>query len=201
MKNKFFKNFDKTRFSIVSKMIFVLACLVCIVNLMGNTYTRYESRVDINADANVAFFVIDQGTYESSISLDGLIPSDDPKYYTFYVANYKNDRRTDVDLEYTIKFETTTNLPLSYEIVRNETFATGYTNIISSSSVRQDDYDVFYKVFEDNHTYEFSHNANQIDQYTLKVTFPLIYKNNPDYYQGMIEMFSIIVDAKQKISV
>ncbi len=193
----FFKKFDKKRFMFVAKLAFVFVGLVTIINIIGRTYTRYESNVDINANANVAFFIIDQGTYESSISLDGLVPSPNPIYYTFYVANYKGSKRTKVDMDYKIKFETTTNLPLTYEIIRNQSFSGPHTNIIDATSIRQDDYNVYYRVFTDNDTYSFTHNSNQIDEYVLKVTFPASYKDYPDLYQGVVELFSIIIDAEQ----
>ena len=195
--DSFFKKFDKKRFMFVTKIIFIFASIAVIVNIFGNTYTRYESNVDLNANANVAFFVIDQGTYENTISLTGLEPRTNPFYFTFYVANYKNSKRTKVDLDYNIKFETTTNLPLSYEIIRNQSFNGTYTNIIDSTTTRQDDDGVFYKVFTDTDTYHFTHSSNQIDEYTLKVVFPASYKDYPDLYQGVIELFSIIIDASQ----
>lgn len=196
MKN-FFEKFDKKRFLFVAKVIFIFISIAAIINLVGTTYTKYESNVDLNANANVAFFIIDQGTYESTIALDGLVPSTDPIYYTFYVANHKNGKRTKVDMNYRIKFETTTNLPLTYEIIRNQTFEGAHTNIIDSATVRQDDNDVYYRVFTDNDTYTFNHNANIVDQYVLKVVFPASYKNYPDLYQGVVELFSIIIDAEQ----
>ena len=195
--SNFFKKFDKKRFIFVGQIIFIFASIAIIVNIFGNTYTRYESNVDLNANANVAFFVIDQGTYENTISLTGLEPRTDPFYFTFYVANYKNSKRTKVDLNYNIKFETTTNLPLTYEIIRNQSFNGVHTNIIDSTSTRQDEYNVFYRVMTDNDTYSFTHNSNQIDEYTLKVVFPASYKDYPDLYQGVIELFSIIIDASQ----
>ena len=182
---------------LIGKIIFIFACLVCITNIIGKAYSRYESNADVIAEANVAFFLIDQGTYESSISLDGLTPSLTPFYYDFYVANYKDDKRTNTTLDYIITFETTTNLPLTYEIVRNETFDGNYTNIITNSSVRQDENDVFYKVFTNNNTYRFTHTSNQVDRYTLKVIFPESYKDYPDLYQGAVELFSIIINATQ----
>ena len=197
MIKKFTSAFDKKRFMFVAKLIFIFISLAVIVNLIGNTYTRYESQVDLNANADVAFFVINQGTYESSISLSGLVPSNNPTYYTFYVANYKDSKRTDVDLDYTIKFETTTNLPLSYEIVRNQTFEGTHTNIIESTSVRQDANNVYYRVFTNDDTYSFTHTSNQVDSYVLKITFPESYKDYPDLYQGVVELFSIIIDAHQ----
>lgn len=196
--SNFFKKIDKKRFIFVGKIIFIFVALVIIVNVMGETYTRYESEVDLSAEAATAFFVVDQGTYESSISLSGLVPSTQPLYFRFYVANYdQNNRRTNVDLTYTIKFETTTNLPLQYEIVRNQTFNGNYTNIIQNSSLRQDDNGVYYNVFTNNYTYSFGHAQKELDEYILKVTFPESYKDYPDLYQGVIELFSIIIDATQ----
>ena len=198
MFQSFVRTFDIKRFKIVTQIIFILACLFLIVNLTGKAFSRYESRVDVSAEASVAFFVIDQGTYENTISLSGLTPSLDPFYYTFYVANHNTDgKRSNVDMKYKIKFETTTNLPLTYEIIRNESFDGDYTSIISNRTVRQDEYDVFYRVFEDDQEYTFSHNRDEVDTYTLKVIFPESYKNSPDLYQGVIELFSIIIDATQ----
>ena len=198
MKESLFKTFDKKRLMSVMKLTFIFAALVIITNIANNTSARYESQANVSAEANVAFFVVNQGIYENTISLSGLTPSLQPTYYTFYVKNYDDDNhRANVDLEYQIKFEATTNLPLTYEIVRNETFDTGYTNIIESTDVRQDEYDVFYKVFSNDDTYSFSHNRNEIDEYTLKVIFPESYKDYPDLYQGGVELFSVIIDAHQ----
>ena len=196
--NNFLRKIDKKRFISVGKIIFIFVAIVIIVNVMGETYTRYESEVDLSANAATAFFVVDQGTYESSISLTGLVPSTQPLYYKFYVANYDDqDHRTNVDLTYKIKFETTTNLPLQYEIVRNQEFSGNYTNIIQSSTIRQDDNGVYYNVFTNNNTYSFGHSQKELDEYTLKVIFPASYKDYPDLYQGVIELFSIIIDATQ----
>ena len=196
--NNFLRKIDKKRFIFVGKIIFIFVAIVIIVNVIGETYTRYESKVDLSANAATAFFVVNQGTYESSISLTGLVPSTTPLYYNFYVANYDKDHhRTNVDLNYTIKFETTTNLPLQYEIVRNQSFSGNYTNIIQNSSVRQDENDVFYNVFTNSYNFSFGHSVDEVDEYTLKVIFPESYKDYPDLYQGVIELFSIIIDATQ----
>ena len=197
---EFFSKFDKKRFFLVGKFIFMFVALVIIVNLLDNTYTRYESTVDLSAEATTAFFVIDQGTYEGTIALSNLEPSLTPTYYTFYVANYNADnKRTDVDLQYTISFETTTNLPLSYEIIRNESFEGNYTSLIESDTIITDANGVFYHLLSNDNTYTFNYNQNQLDEYTLKVVFPVSYKDSPDLYQGLIELFTIKIHAEQII--
>lgn len=197
MLSKFFKNFDKKKFLLVSKLIFILVAIVLITNISGKTYTRYESEADISANANVAFFVVEQGLYENHIYIDGLVPSSQPKYYRFYVTNVKDEKRADVDLTYTIKFETTTNLPLQYEIIRNQTFEETHTNIITSTTQRQDENDVYYKIYNTTGSRSFSHTQDEVDEYVMKVVFPLSEKDKPDAYQGVIEMFSIIINASQ----
>ena len=194
----FFQKFDKKRFFLVGKFIFMFLALVAITNLIGNTFTRYESTVDLSAEAATAFFVIDQGTYEGSISLTNLEPSATPTYYTFYVANYNLDnKRTNVDLTYTISFETTTNLPLSYEIIRNESFNGTYHNLIETTTTRTDSNGVYYYVFSNNSTFTFNYNQNQLDEYTIKVVFPESNKIYPDLYQGAIELFTVKIHAEQ----
>ena len=197
MLSKFFKNFDKKKFLLVSKLIFILVAIVLITNISGKTYTRYESEADISANANVAFFVVEQGLYENHIYIDGLVPSSQPKYYRFYVTNVKDEKRADVDLTYTIKFETTTNLPLQYEIIRNQTFEETHTNIITSTTQRQDENHVYYKIYNTTGSRSFSHTQDEVDEYVMKVVFPLSEKDKPDAYQGVIEMFSIIINASQ----
>ena len=51
---------------------------------------------------------------------------------------------SDVNLTYDIKVETTTNLPLTYEIIRNQSFSGTHTNLLTNWTTRQDDNDVYY---------------------------------------------------------
>ena len=77
MFEKLKSKFDKSKFILIGKLIFVFAALVIIVNLFSSSFSRYESDVDVSANAQIAFFVVDQGTYEGSISITGLEPSTD----------------------------------------------------------------------------------------------------------------------------
>ena len=197
MVKNFLEKFDTRRFIFMGQIILILFVCVIIYNLVDKTSSRYESEANVSAEASVAFFVVDQGTYEGSISLTGLEPSNQPFYYTFYVRNYdKNGYRTDTNLQYDIRFETTTNLPLTYEIIRNEDFNTTHTNLLTGFTTRQDDNDVYYKTSNILGTYSFTHTSNQVDQYTIKVVYPISYKDQPEY-QGAVELFSIIINATQ----
>lgn len=194
---KIISKFDKKRFFGFGKIIAIIFSLFLIINLISITYSKYSSNVSLSGDANIAFFVIDQGTQTDSISLTGLTPSENSFYYTFNVSNFKNNRRTDVDLEYTVEFETTTNMPLEYELICNESFDDDYTNLINNTTTYTDEYGVYYKKLNTTINKNFSYLENQTDQYFLKVTFPITYKNNPDFYQGLIDLFTITINASQ----
>lgn len=193
--SKFYEKFDRKRFLLVFKITLILLFLVIIFNLINVAYSRYESSGDTEVSANVAFFVIDAGTYQNSISLSGLVPSNNAYNYSFNVYNYKNDRRTKVKLNYSINFTTTTNLPLSFEIRRNSET----TNIINSDTYIQNSDDMYFRQMLTSNTYELPFNVNQVDTYNLIVNFPLSYQNNPDAYQGLIDTFTITIVAQQVI--
>src|SRR5574344_493961 len=196
MKNKFWTIFDKDKFLIVSRFIVLFIVVVIVFNLIHVAYSKYESGANSSAAANVAFFIITEGSYDNSIALTGLVPSDTPYEYTFNVSNYSITDRCNVNLTYTINFKATTNLPLSFAIYR----ATDRTtNIITSESEIQDQTGAYYRLFNDSSTYNFGFTTNQTDTYTLVVNFPSSYKNNPDAYQSLIYLFTISIVAQQVV--
>lgn len=187
------EKFDTQKLFFVGKIIFILATVVVIVNVIGTTYSKYESIADVSANASVAFYVIEQGTVTNNLSLSGLKPGS-VENYQVYVQNYETDgRESDVNLRYTIRVETTTNLPLSYEITRGS----DTTNLLTSFTSRQDDDGVYYKDSNVLGTYVFNYDTPTRDVYNIKVTFPDEYKNYPEYYSGAVELFSIIIYAEQ----
>lgn len=195
---KFISNIDKVKFKKVLKLSFCVIAVLLIINIIGVTNSRYSSSATMNAEANIAYFIVEQGTYENSISISGLTPRTDPYLYKINVYNYKGTQRSNVDLTYTIKFETTTNLPLTYEVIKNEEYSVTATNIITNTSFRQDG-DMYYQVLETNVNGEFSYTANEMDQYTIIIHFPISYKNEPNKYQGKIDLISVIIDTEQVV--
>ena len=199
MKQKFLSKFDKKRLSIALKLTILVLGVFFIANVADITYSRYQSSANMNVQANVALFLIDQGTSSSSIALEGLEPSDDTYTYVVNVRNYKQSLRANVDLDYHIKFETTTNIPLNISVYRNQSEDDpDATNIITSSSYRTDG-DVYYKVYETNGTYRFHYNTNEQDYYTIVVSYPSSYKNYPILYQGKIDLLNVIITAEQVV--
>lgn len=194
---KFFSVFDKKRFMFIFRLIIIFAVFTISINMINLAYSRFETNALSSAEAKVAFFVVKAGRQENTITLSGLVPSDTPYIYNFQVSNYNLSGRTNVNLRYTVKFTTTTNIPLSYKVLRNQDYSASATNIITSDNLYQDANSVYYHDYFDSATYNFGYTANQTDNYVLVVNFPSQYKNSPDDYQGLIDLFTITINAEQ----
>ena len=187
------KNINKTKFLFFFKYIAIFLLVVFIINIMEITYSKYSSSANGDAAANIAFFIVDVGTYENTISLNNLEPSNNDYIYKFTVNNFKNNKRTNVKLDYNIEFVTTTNLPLTYKIYKE-----GTNNIITSNEIIQDG-DMYFNKLRTNEAGSFSYEENQTEEYTLVVNFPITYNDKPDEYQGLIDSFMIKINATQRV--
>ena len=148
------KNINKTKFLFFFKYIAIFLLVVFIINIMEITYSKYSSSANGDAAANIAFFIVDVGTYENTISLNNLEPSNNDYIYKFTVNNFKNNKRTNVKLDYNIEFVTTTNLPLTYKIYKE-----GTNNIITSNEIIQDG-DMYFNKLNTNEAGSFSYEEN-----------------------------------------
>ena len=187
------KNINKTKFLFFFKYIAIFLLVVFIINIMEITYSKYSSSANGDAVANIAFFIVDVGTYENTISLNNLEPSNNDYIYKFTVNNFKNNKRTNVKLDYNFEFVTTTNLPLTYKIYKE-----GTNNIITSNEIIQDG-DMYFNKLRTNEAGSFSYEENQTEEYTLVVNFPITYNDKPDEYQGLIDSFMIKINATQRV--
>lgn len=187
------KNINKTKFLFFFKYIAIFLLVVFIINIMEITYSKYSSSANGDAAANIAFFIVDVGTYENTITLNNLEPSNNDYIYKFTVNNFKNNKRTNVKLDYNLEFVTTTNLPLTYKIYKE-----GTNNIITSNEIIQDG-DMYFNKLSTNEAGSFSYEENQTEEYTLVVNFPITYNDKPDEYQGLIDSFMIKINATQRV--
>ena len=191
---KIIKKINKEKFWFFGKYIIIFVLFTLIINLFEITYSKYSSNASGDAEANIAFFIVDVGTYENTISLNNLEPSDMDYIYTFNVNNYKDNKKVNVKLEYSIEFITTTNLPLTYKIYKGDSDE----NIITSSEIFTDG-DMYFNKLSTNVISSFSYEEKQTDKYTLVVNFPKSYNSSPDEYQGLIDSFIIKINATQII--
>lgn len=163
------------------------------------TEARYESRVDLNARLDIAKHIINPGTYSFKLSMNDIIPRNEPYVYTFFLSNYDENNQSDVDMDYNLFFKTTTNMPLRYELYRNVNYTeNGAVNLLSDMELIQDVDGAWYNQFNIDDTFSFLYQNRQLDTYYLVIYFDDIYANNLEYADN-IDSIKIIVDAKQVV--
>ena len=183
----------KVRFLVLSCLI--ITSLILGIKLIGASYARYYSKKAMKLDVVAALYVLDEGEYKFDMDLEGLLPSNENYTYLFTIANFKGNKSSNVDLEYTMKIVTTTNLPLTYKLYKNENPG---TDLLTNKVVSQDDNNAWYNVFTINTPSMLRYNTNTTDSYYLVVNFPESYKNNLDY-ANKIESVTVYVYSKQVI--
>lgn len=100
-------------------------------------------------------------------------------------------------MEYDLTIRTTTNLPIEYELYKNDQYTNATAqNIIKSDDIVQDDDSTYFRVLT-TETETFSYNEAKKNIYQLVVRFPEKY--NTINYQDIIEAIEITVDSKQII--
>lgn len=200
LKNEITDHIDQKRVLFFTKIIFILSSFIFLLNFINIGLSRYESSTKAVANASVAFFLIHAGTYEESIHLGEIVPSSTKYTYPFKVSNYDENTRSDVSLTYTVEFETTTNLPLNFELYKNENYTDeNAKNIIENKEFYQNKDKMYFQKLKTNASGKFSIGSNQMDIYNLVVTFPEEYKNDSLKYEGVIESVKIKVNAVQTL--
>lgn len=204
MINKFYTKFsninyfeEKKRFLLFS--LFLLLILYLSFKLFGVAYASYETKAKLNASIDRAIYLIDNEGMSFNIDPEQIIPSDDPYVYKFSISNFNATTRSDIDLLYELRVTTTTNLPLTFELYRNENYddATA-VNLFSSPRVVQDEDGAWYNIYEPSGVYEMLYAEEVTDIYTLVINFPKVYSSNV-VYADSIENIEVMIKSKQMV--
>ena len=185
------KKFEKTFFSSI-----VIFLLIIIISSIGFTYARYESDTTLKLNPNIAFFIVEATNTTKSLELTKMVPSNDYYDYYFEVSNFNDTGKANVDLKYNIQLKMTTNLPLTYEIYKVEDSTAANINTVNIST-NQDG--MYFKEYVDTNDYFMACKTKKTDRFLLRVYFPLEYKNNPDYYESVIDLVEININATQVV--
>lgn len=180
------------------KLIFIRFSLLLISVIMTayviqSGFARYRSTAISQADVDLAYYFVKAGDISQDLKLERILPRTEKYTYTFSVANYEGDNRTETSLDYTIQLKTTTNLPLNFRILKQgET-----TNRITSSDAVADDDGTYFKyIIATGDTFGF--NENEEHFYQIEIEFPEEY--NSSEYEGIVEYLQLTVNSTQKTS-
>ena len=190
---------DKINFNdFKSYLFFSIILLLTLISIRTLEFTqaRYESNTQLSVSPSIAFFIVDVMNTSGQIKLDSMIPRDEPYLYSFEVSNFKDGKRANVDLTYSIEIITTTNMPLEFKIFKG---GANEINRIDSDMVTTDENGVYYRHLLINGVSQMPYSTNTTDTYTLWVSFPSIYKANPEIYEGIIDLVDIKINAEQVV--
>lgn len=188
---------EKKRLLIVVLILFLL--IVISTKLFQIAYASYESQAKLKANINKAIYILEEEGINFNIDLNKIEPSDNPYIYKFSISNYKGNKHSQVDIEYQINLKTTTNLPLTYQLYRNENYDNANaTDLFTEAKVIQDPDGAWYNSLEGKEKYVLSYKEEQTDIYTLVIYFPKIYKTNKEYADN-IENIEVDIKSNQVI--
>ena len=178
---------------ILIKIIILIILLLSCFKIVKTTYAKYQSTATSEATMDLAYYLLNETSISQDLKVASILPSASAYTYDIYVANYRDDERTETALEYTIILKTTTNLPLIYAMYKD---GNTQTNLISSTNTRTeaDSYGTYFTYI----TIEpgtLGFDTNESHTYTLSISFPTSY--NDSSYEGIIEYIQVTVNAGQ----
>ena len=185
---------EKKRFLLFS--VGLVMTLFLLFSLLKGTFASYTSNSRLVTNVDKAIYLIDEGVMTFNIDSSRIVPSDTPYTYTFTVNNFDDTRSSEINILYTLRLVTTTNLPLSYALYRNGNTT---TNLLSGARSVQDSDGAWYNIYAVSGQYEMPYSSSVTDTYTFIVNFPSIYSGSTTYANN-IENIEIDVLSEQKIS-
>lgn len=192
--------FDKKKLLKINQLTIGIIILFILMLAVPFAYSKLFSQTESDSQIETAFFLLNEDYYEASISLENLLPRDEPYAYKFKISNNDGTNRLETKMEYNLKIITTTNLPISYKLYINEEYTTeGSINIITNDIVERDEGEdgAYFRTLE-TETKTFGFEEDQENIYQLVVLFPKEYDSFE--YQNIIEGITIKIEAKQIIT-
>lgn len=179
----------------LAKRVFILVFLLILLLMLPITHSRYETEGAGNIKAEVAYYVVDASFQYIDVRIPDFVPRKAPYVYGFKIQNFKENKRTEVKLEYDLVIKTTTNLNLEYKLYMNEDYnQVGAKDIIISNEIVQDEEGTYFREMKVPKEY-FTHEYDEVNNYTLLIYFDEKYKAYE--YQDMFESIFITIDSKQ----
>lgn len=181
-----------------TKLVILILCFLILLRLVTLVLSKYESEANSNANVDIAFYLLKEDYQNMSINLDSLFPQNELYVYTFSIGNKDGARTAEIDMVYDLTIRTTTNLPITYELYKNQKYTDeDATSIIKTNVIEKDEYDTYFrKITTDSEELNFKDPKTNI--YQLVLSFPEGY--NTINYQNIIEMIEISVNSHQVIS-
>lgn len=188
---------EKIRFLLFA--LILLVALFLAYFLLKKAYASYQSSARLVTNIDKAVYLLDSTKMSFNIDSEQIVPSVDPYVYKFSVSNFNDVGSSEINLTYGVKIITTTNLPITVQLYRNENYddATA-TGLLSGARIVQDDDGAWYNIYDSFSKYDMDYTDKVTDIYTLVINFPKTYSSSTTY-ADCIENIEIDIESSQRV--
>ena len=176
------------------KIILVIILVICIAFFSGITYSFFNSNVSLkSSNQGIASFIFETNKVDYiDLDLYDLIPGEE-KSYSFFVTNSKNQKISDVTVEYQLKIRTYHFIPLVINLYKEEEGKEVFIGTCDETTNRNSDNEIVCNMPIE----KLEKKEEQQDEYKLKIEFPIEY--NYEKYSNLVDYIRIEVDSWQKL--
>lgn len=186
---------NKKLMRLYAKFVILILCFLILARIVVLVLSKYESEAESSIDVDIAFYLLKEDYKRMTLNLDSIVPQNDEYIYTFAISNQDGEQKAEIDMTYDLTIRTTTNLPLNFELYKNEQYNdSNSTSIIKENEIIPDEYGTYFRTItteQENLEYK----TPKTNVYQLVVKFPENY--NTKNYQNIIEVIEILVESKQ----
>ncbi len=187
------KAFNKKRLIVSGVFSLLIILLIVIMSTDIFTYSRYESQLTSQNSITTAIYLLNDEYETINVKLPDVVPENNQYEYSFSIQNYKDDLHSDTNLKYRIHIRTTTNVDITYNLFNTLDVENAQSDILTSSTDRDNDGTYFNHIYTDYKTMLFS--EDKTDYYTIVFTYPTDCRNSQ--FSGIAELIEINVESSQ----
>lgn len=198
------------------KKVLIIICLILIIAFaiikISSTLAKYKSEVSLTREnVDIALWMVNENMFNNveKVVIQDIYPNDNYFEYVFSVSNYNGEFRAETDIEYYLKCETTTNLPLEYKFLyktNDGNWQECYkTDILSQKSQKynNNNYETYIRKISitktnQNEKFLLKYTDNNTDYFKIQIKFPKKY--NKEEYADLVENIQLELIAEQAIN-
>lgn len=186
---------NKKIMRLYAKLAILVLCMLIIARIFVLVLSKYESISDSYANVDIAFYLFKEDYKTMTVNLADIEPRDDAYIFEFTIGNQDGIEIAETDLEYELTLRTTTNLPLTFELYKNQQYTDlDAKSIIKEENILPDEYGTYFRTMTTEKSF-LPYTQGITNLYQLVVEFPANY--NQEKYQDIIELLEIKVNAQQ----
>lgn len=176
------------------KVLIIIGVLITLVFFTGITYSFFHSNANLNSNnQNIAKFVFNAESLDHlDLPLTSLNPGDNEEY-AFSVSNNESGNISNVSVEYQMIIKTYHLVPLVIQLYKID----GENEVLILTCDESYTRNLQNELICNTPTQEMGHSSELLDNYKLKVEFPIEY--NDEEYSNLVDFINIEIKSWQNL--